>query len=218
LQSDVVKAISTLNASVVPVTSKDIGKSPVKRLIHIAVGNNARVKVGQAPGLPFSLNNQPAAVLTGTGTSDSGDLFFTSQSASGIQGTMAPPVPVNGGGAGPVPVTPNTLDYELSMTGHSSGGDYDVVLMSIWMDIDPAYLNRFKDQLYHQNMGYTVIGERFKTVDPLERTSNGFIYGEGQAIEVQLQVEAILFRGWTTPLMPDAVKAGLGIGQNPTPQ
>ena len=127
-------------------------------------------------------------------------------------------MPVAGGGAGPVPVTPNTVDYELSMTGHSSGGDYDVILMSIWLDIDPAYLNGFKNELYHQNMGYTVVNERFKTVDPLERTSNGFIYGDSQVIEVQLQVEAILFRGWTTPLMPESLKAMLGVATAPVPQ
>jgi hypothetical protein len=208
LQGDVIKAINALNTRALGPSTKDISKAPIKRLIHIAVGNSARGKVGTAPTNPFTNNGMTPTIVPG---GDTGDLFFTSQTALSAVGMPVTGPPVNGGAAPAQPAAPNTVDPELSMTGHASGGDYDVVQMSIWMDIDPAYLNDFVDQLYRQNMGYTVLATRFRTVDPLERTSNGFMYGESQAIEVQLQVEAVLFRGWTTALMPDSIKNLLGI-------
>jgi hypothetical protein len=81
------------------------------------------------------------------------------------------------------------------------------------MDIDPSYLNAFIDRLYRANMSYTVTSIQFRAVDPLERTSAGYIYGGVQTIEVELQIEGLFFRSWTRQLMPEKIKEALGIAR-----
>jgi hypothetical protein len=92
------------------------------------------------------------------------------------------------------------------MTGRSAGQTYDVVYMSVVLDIDPAYLSRFMESLYRQNMCYTITNVQTRTVDPLERASFGYLYGDAPVIEVEFLVECVFFRGWTEPLMPDEFK------------
>jgi hypothetical protein len=131
------------------------------------------------------------------------------------------PVPVNPAAAAAAATTatasgltlpniPNPSDYTLGLTGRASGNTYDVVYMSVSLDLDPAYLFKFIDQLYRQNMGYTVVNMQIHAVDPLDRASNGYLYGESPVIEVNLLVECLLFRSWTEALMPDAEKMTLG--------
>lgn len=219
IQADVVRAIYAVNrtetraaevasaqkSSKDPV-SHNIDKSAVKRLIHISVGNDSRTHtitgvatVGGGSAAPSSPTGDPTLFYTTT-------VATTGSTAGPVTGTL-----VNGGQAAAQPAAPNTLNYAVGMTGHSSGGDYDVVLLSIWMDIDPAQLVNFMNELYKRNVGYTITDVQMRTVDPLDRASNGYIYGNQQVVEVEIQAEAILFRGWTTPLMPADVKASLGI-------
>src|SRR5207302_1127890 len=80
----------------------------------------------------------------------------------------------------------NAIDFSRTMTGRLSGADYDVVPMQIWMDIDPAAVIRFEEELYKTNMGHTVINSRFKTVNPVDRATNGYIYGPSQCIEIEI--------------------------------
>jgi len=211
LQADVVRAIREVN-NPGGKASKDVSQSPVKRLLHITVGNAARTHVVSA-GAAAQSNGGGGG---GSQIANDPSLFFTSAEAAQAPGSPSGPMlgtAVGGGGgsAPAAPAAPNAIDYNVSMTGHASGGQYDVVLMSIWMDIDPAKLVDFMDQLYQQNVGYTVTNVQLKTVDPLDRAANGYIYGNGQAVEAEIQVEAILFRGWTTPLMPAGVREGLGV-------
>jgi hypothetical protein len=215
LQTDVVKAIATVNntaLSPMRSTDKNVGQAPIKRLTRIVIGNNARNKyltVGSSV-----TGGGPQAPATGGNA-----LFFTSANANvaapGSASPSAPLVPVNGappaaGAKLTLPETANQNNYELGMTGRSAGRSYDIVYMSVVMDIDPAYLFKFMEQLYKQNMCYTLTNMQMKTVDPLDRASQGFIYGETQVIEVEFLVECVFFRSWTEPLMPDRIKQDLG--------
>jgi hypothetical protein len=65
--------------------------------------------------------------------------------------------------------------------------------------------------LYRQNNGYTVINRSMRTVDPMEASSNGYLYGPVQVIRLELTVEGLLFRSWTVPLMPNDVRNKLAI-------
>jgi hypothetical protein len=49
-----------------------------------------------------------------------------------------------------------------------------------------------------------------RAVDPLDRASNGYLYGNTPVVELELLVECVMFRSWTAPLMPDAIKLTLG--------
>jgi hypothetical protein len=49
-----------------------------------------------------------------------------------------------------------------------------------------------------------------RSVDPLARASDGFLYGDVPVVEVQMLVECLFFRNWTEKVMPNAVKKSLG--------
>jgi hypothetical protein len=207
LQGDVVRAIIKTNGDTSN-KDKNVGTAPVKRLLRITVGNDALVsRLGAIAGT--TSGNPGGAVAASSGQSGA-SLFFLPSSAPAIPG--AAPTPADQPPAGTtVQALPNDIQFTRSLTGRASGIDYDVVLMSINLDIDPGHLNQFIDQLYRQNMGYTVLNIRTQTVDPLERASYGFIYGEGQVIEAEIVVECLLFRNWTQPIMPDKVRLALGL-------
>ncbi len=166
--------------------------------MHITVGNDA---------LTTHLGTWTGQTTAGGNSGPTTSLFFLPSMTLGaaVDPSMAA-APAASGAA-----QPNTTDLSRSMTGRASGADYDVVLMQISMDIDPSYLNKFIDQLYRRNMGYTVLSIKSRTIDPLDRASNGYIYGETQVAEVELLVEGLLFRNWTQPIMPDATRTQLGI-------
>jgi hypothetical protein len=113
------------------------------------------------------------------------------------------------------PVAPTALDLTKTMTGRLSNSQYDVVLMNITVDIDPAYQNAFIASLYRQNNGYTVLNVSSKTVDPFDASGNGYLYGNVQVVHLDILVEGLLFRSWTLPIMPDATKTLLGIPVTP---
>jgi hypothetical protein len=214
LQSDVVKAIVLTNNQALANFLKDdqhVGKAAVKRLTRIVVGNNARNRYLNAT-TPGGAVGTPAL-----GNDAIGDLFFTAANANSPGGAVArtlTPVSVADGNAGratgtrgglKLPDTPNTTNYELGMTGRFAGKTYDVVYMSVVMDIDPAYLVKFIDNLYKQNMGYTITNLQQRAIDPLDRASNGYLY-DSQTVEVEMLIECVFFRSWTTPLIPDEIK------------
>jgi hypothetical protein len=215
LQADVVKAIvATNNQALASASEPNVGKSAIKRLTHMTVGNNARIHFVNA--------NSAGGAASGTGDTGS-PLFYISgnMGATPVGGTPVPVDPAaaaaaaaaataKGVSAVPLPNVPNPKDYTLGLTGRASGNTYDVVYMSVLLDLDPAYLFKFMDQLYRQNMCYTVVSIQVRAVDPLDRASNGYLYGESQVIEVEMLVECLMFRSWTEPLMPDAVRVTLG--------
>jgi hypothetical protein len=216
LQFDLVKAIAGVNNKYNP--SGHVDASPVKRLTRIMIGSNARQQ-GLAAATPSAI---PTAAGASASASELGSLFFTSGTGTPVGGTTMTPVPVQPGNQPTsrpntltLPETPNQTNYELSMTGRSAGATYDVVYLSVVLDVDPAYLLRFIDELYRQNMGYTVTNIQMRSVDPLDRASAGYLYGDSPVVEVNVIVECIFFRGWTAPLMPDAVKTSLGATMPP---
>lgn len=219
IQSDIVKSIVALNTSSIgSPTDAAISKSAVKRLIHVTVGNAAKNRLlgGTTNQYGGTMSIMPVM------QTDPGPLFYTVNSAGNTGGPggqmYIPPVPVNPGdqsaAAAAQTVAPNAINYDLSMTGQSGGADYDVVLFSVWMDIDPSKLTAFEDELARHNMYITLV-DHLKTVDPLDRVSNGYLYGDGQVVEVEMQAEAIFFRSWTLPLMPDDEKRLLSIPLQP---
>jgi hypothetical protein len=218
-KSDAVQAIADVNDAVLsklPEADRNVAHAPIKRLMDVRVGNDAKgVRLGT-----FSNQGSVAAggnQLTGTNTSlfmlpqtvQVEDVVMEGDTENETGEVVAPP---------PAVALENTIDTMRSMTGRASGKDYDVTLMQICMDIDPAYLNKFIDALYRQNMGYTVLNLRWRTVDPLDRATNGFVYGETQVIEVDMLIEGLLFRDWTKPLMPQSVRTALSIPPDAPPQ
>jgi hypothetical protein len=186
IQTDVVRAVAATNElASANAAEKNVGSAAVKRLIRVAVGNDALASLmGQSGGQQNS----------------AGSLFYMGGQVGG-QNTAA--------------AAANTIDLNRNMTGRASGTDYDVVMLRINVDIDPTQINKFIDQLYRTNMGYTVLSINTKTIDPLDRAGSGYLYGPTQAVEAEFLVESLLFRTWTQPLMPTPIRVSLGLPPEP---
>jgi hypothetical protein len=102
----------------------------------------------------------------------------------------------------------NGVDATRTLTGHVGGASYDTVLVGITLYMDPAAENKFYDELYRQNNGYTVLNVKTTAVDPFEAASNGFLYGKTQVVRKDILVEALFFRSWLVPLMPQSIREG----------
>jgi hypothetical protein len=177
-QQDVVNAIASLNDKVLATQPAE-----ARNVGHAPIKRLEAILVGSA-----SLSGQPG--------SGGGALF------------MAGPGQASGQGGSPMaPASPAGLDFNRSMTGHVGTSEYDVVPMKIVVYIDPTYENEFIDELYRQNNGYTVINRCMRTVDPLEASSNGYLYGQVQVIRLELAVDGRWFRSWTVPLMRVGLRA-----------
>jgi hypothetical protein len=138
-------------------------------------------------------------IKVGGGDSGGGGLFLTS-------GPAGPAM-----GVGPGPGAAAQASVAKTMTGRTSTDLYDVVILNVAMVVDPAKLNAFFDQLYRQNNAYTVLNVKQTTVDPFQAASEGYLYGQTQCIRVEVQIEALLFRKWTAPIMPASIRTQLGV-------
>ena len=135
----------------------------------------------------------------------------------GSQGGQATGLFLNMGQGGAPVAPPPGGDFTRTMTGRVDSNDYDVCLMEIVVDINPAYQNKFLDALYRTNNGYTVLNIKTDVADPFDTTGNGYLYGDTQVVHLDILVEGLLYRSWTVPIMPDAIRASLGIPLLPPP-
>ena len=89
------------------------------------------------------------------------------------------------------------------LTGQASNARYQVVVMSIRLVLEPWAINRFIQELYRQNNGYTVLQiPTIHTVDPVEALTSGYVYGQVPVVRVNIVVEDIMFSTWHGRIMP----------------
>ena len=149
----------------------------------IAAVNKSAINVGEA-----GIKRLEKIGVGSSGTGDASGLFYSTDKSSS-----------------------SAVNLSKSLTGRVSNTEFGVVLVDIAMVVDPAKLEEFFDQLYKQNNGYTILNVKQTAVDPFEAASNGYLYGNVQCIRVEVTAEALLFRKWTEPIMPDNIKVQLGI-------
>lgn len=219
LQSDVVRAIATMDRS-----SANVGESPIKRLIHITVGNQAAEA------------NQASEAMGATGGGDDnratlvgdGHLFFglgALAKTSNGNSTASPMLPSAGmphafpgfpgmpggypnmtGNPSMVPTSgPSAVGAML--TGHISNARYQVVLMEVSLVAEPWMLNKFINELYHQNNGYIVLNMETRTVDPITAITNGYVYGKVPVVRADILFECVMFSSWNRLVMPADYRA-----------
>jgi hypothetical protein len=58
----------------------------------------------------------------------------------------------------------------------------------------------------------TVLDCQVQDVDEYAALLEGYVYGSGDAVRVDMLIETIWLRDWTVPLMPAEVKQALGLG------
>lgn len=226
LQADVVRAIATLNQS-----SANVGESPIKRLIHITVGN-------EAPSAMGASDNSTSG--GGLNLTDDGHLFLgasklVQQTAGPNNAAMngfRPPMGMPGGypggpafgGPGGFPGMPSNIPSGAGstasgggamLTGHVSNARYQVVLMQVSLVAEPWMINKFIDELYHQNNGYIVLNMDIRTVDPIQAITQGYVYGKVPAVRADLLFECVMFSQWNRRVMPADYRSALQLAARP---
>ena len=99
--------------------------------------------------------------------------------------------------------------FHYSPTGRVSNALYDVRHARVRIVADFSRLPEFVDALTHVNF-MTVIRMDVTDINEFEALQRGYFYGPGDCVEVDMIVESIWMRSWTTPLMPPSVMRYLG--------
>lgn len=186
IQTDVARAIANANAK----SERGILDAPVKQLLSLVVG------AGNAGGTGGPVMARPA------------------MGPGGYPGAPRMPGGDDGSGAGATkvsdPAETLTFDYVTSPTGRVNSGLYDVYDFQLTVDVDASQLPAFIGELT-RNQYCTVRWLNFTPVNLTELKSAGFLYGDKPVVRVVLVCETLFLRKWTEPLMPDSIKAALGI-------
>ncbi|MEM9414726.1 MAG: hypothetical protein AAGA29_04510 [Planctomycetota bacterium] len=104
--------------------------------------------------------------------------------------------------------------FYFGPTGRFSNNVFDVRHVSVRLHIDWASLPLFFEQLREVNF-MTVLDMKVTDVDEHAELADGYVYS-GDIVEVDLVIETLWFRDWTTDLMPQVVKNALAVPA-PTP-
>ena len=187
IQHDIAAAIAQTNG--VQNKKRSVIDSPVKRLIQI------RVVPGHVGlrGARGGLTDDPGVAAPG---------------AEVLNPTMAAAVAGLGSDN-----TQATDDFSVSPTGRSSNAAYDVRHVKLSFVVDSEKLPVLFTNLHGINL-MTVLKMDIATVDEYSALREGYFYGAGDAVRVDLLIETIWLRDWTAKLMPTAVRNRLGV-QNP---
>jgi hypothetical protein len=105
---------------------------------------------------------------------------------------------------------PSGPDFSSSFTGRKSNALYDVILVDVGMLVESGEIPAVLDAIARYNF-VTILDCRITPVDPYEDLEQGFFYGTSPLSQVELTLETVWLREWTTPFMPDGTKRGLGI-------
>jgi len=170
LQQDIVQAIALTNRVSDP--ESNVITAPIKRLMHISVGN-------QYVGIDLNANLSAAAMGGGGAAAAAGD------------GKLV-------------------ANYTLSPTGRTSNEIYDVRHIRIEMIADWHRLGEFMTNLARTNF-MTVLQVNIEDVDEYQAIREGYLYGVGDAVKVDMIVESLWLRDWTAKLMPKIVRKALGV-------
>jgi len=207
IQQDIARAIEIANKVDQP--DRSVIEAPVKRLISIDV----------IPGY-VGIDTQGGMGVAGTVKSGGGGggaanyggaAAYGGQPGGALGGAQAgvgaeAPAAVSSGS----PDTPLSVDYNTGPSGRTSNVIYDVRHARMVAIVDYQQLPALFDAISEVNF-MTVLDCQIKDVDEYDALREGYVYGQGDAVQVDMLIETIWLREWTSKLMPDKVKEHLGI-------
>ena len=115
------------------------------------------------------------------------------------------------------PINPSieaNIDFAVSLTGRQTNDLYDVRYVDLGIVADTTKIPDIINALAKQNF-ITVLNAIVEPVDPYDHVAQGYLYGSGTLSEVWFTLETIWLREWTKDMMPDALRAALGIAADP---
>jgi hypothetical protein len=116
-------------------------------------------------------------------------------------------------GAPPKPETASTKytsTFALSPSGRTSNQVYDVRHVYLSMIVDWHRLPTFFDALSQVNF-MSVLRMDMSDVDEYAALGEGYVYGTGDAVKVDMLIETLWMREWMLKLMPPEVKGARGV-------
>lgn len=173
--------------------------APVKRLLSLTISGMPGVPQYASPS--SRLGGGGVMGSTGGGQKTSGDDSQDAASGSPID-----------------PSRPVAPDYSYRFTGRNSNALYDVFPVDLELIVDSTRIPEILDAIAQENF-FTITNLSIRPADPFVAASEGYMYGLAPACHLDLTVETVWLRQWTSEKMPDAVKKVLGISvDQPTPE
>ncbi len=111
------------------------------------------------------------------------------------------------------------LDDHYSITGRRTSKHnsmYDVREVTLEVVVDSARAQDLINAISRTNF-MTVVGYELREMDPWQDLNRGYYYGSDHVMKAKLRVETVWLRSWTEPLMPEDIKAELGIAATEAP-
>jgi len=159
----------------------------------IADVNSAAKSVGEAPIKHLMRVQVPVTFVGMAPSTGRGD----------DSGASAPPSSDPG-----APIQPN---FAVSPTGRASNGLFDVLHVDATMVVESAKLPEVLNNLSRGRLLGVIHVKQIEPMDPIAATKAGYFYGSKPCVRMDLQLEVLLMRQWTTRYMPDRIKSTLGI-------
>lgn len=181
IQQDIAKAIAVTNRVEDPQSNVMI--APVKHLIKIELVPGY-VGLGSARGGLHDANRPEGA-------------FFNE-----IQET-APP-------ADQQDQTQNVSDFSVSPSGRRSNPMYDVRHVKVSLVVDSQMMPLLFKNIQQVNF-MTILKMSVSDVDEYEALRQGYVYGAGDSVRLDMLLETIWLRDWTMKYMPESVRLSLGV-------
>jgi hypothetical protein len=211
---DILRAVEITNES--HDNKKNVLTAPVKHLVKVSVepgyvGINSRGGFLEKPGggrrelvlseLPTGAGNAPQQVYD--------------QSATGEGAAAAAPLSEDVKTFSADKPLPD--DFSIAPTGRQSNDLYDVRHAKLEVIIESRKIPALMNNLAKVNF-MTVLRATVTNVDEYEPLLAGFIYGQQDAVKLDLLIETVWLRNWTRQYMPQQIKYALGVETRPAPE
>ncbi len=108
------------------------------------------------------------------------------------------------------PKDPLKSYFGVSSTGRICNEIYDVRHARLSVIVDSRRVPALINAIGKVNF-MTVLGVKMTDVDEYDHLRYGYVYGDGATVQLELDIETIWMRKWTSELMPDDMRAFLGI-------
>jgi hypothetical protein len=210
IMQDILRAIALTNQ--VQSTDVNVTTAPIKRLISLAILPDYVGITGQG-----GIQQDGPGAVGATRVSRGGPVAPPPSGPPGMPGMMgAPPGGPNragprGGNAGHPAVDKKLADdFTLSPTGRRSNDIYDVRHVWLSVVIDSQRMPEFFDNLAQVNF-MTVLKMKISDEDEYKAAEQGYVYGACDAVRVDMLIETLWLRDWTTKWMPGDVRTMLDV-------
>ena len=205
-------------------------KAPIKRVLSLRVRDlmsiddtggadqGGRPPAGSSqPGRPTGPASGPVGMAASPGAGGGGSAKRSAagggggNSARNSGGGRVNSGPASGESLVVASVPPaGSEDFSTSLTGRISNALYDVVLVDISLVAETSKVSAILESLA-TNRFLTVQDLSVSKMNAYGDLKSGFLYGDQPVVKMNLTLETIWLRSWIQDMMPNSVRAMLGI-------